>query len=224
MTMLAAAGFAMWVPAYTEFRPQRMNFLHYEARHLGEANWLIESPMIPSNIAWSVSESVSRAGNFGKEQVAVLPWSSGRYLFAPAAPTTVPPPEVQLLADGRVAGERVVQVQLRSPRGGNQVALHIPETAGLKRIDILETSRSIEKFPIERGYQTFECFGLACDGLRLAMHLESDASFAVIIVDSTPGLPPGSEALIQARPTSAAPSDEGDVTLISDQVWFDRLR
>jgi hypothetical protein len=223
IAMLTAAGVATWVPAYTEFRPQRLNLLHYEARHLGEAHWLIESPTLPGSNAGGVADIVGHAMNFGEEKAAVLPWSSRRYLVAPAAPTTAPAPEVQLLADDHVAGERVVQLQLRSPRGGNQVTLHIPEAAGLKRIDILETSHILEEIPIENGYQTFDCFGPACDGLRLALHLESNASFAVIIVDSTPGLPPGSEALIQARPSIAVSSDEGDVTLITDQVLFDPL-
>jgi hypothetical protein len=135
----------------------------------------------------------------------------------------MPAPEVQLLADDHVAGERVVQLQLQSPRGGNQMTLHIPEAAGLKRIDILETSFTLDEIPIENGYQTFDCFGPPCNGLRLALYLESHASFAVIIVDSTPGLPPGSEAIIQARPTIAAPSGEGDLTLIADQVWVDPI-
>ena len=99
------------------------------------------------------------------------------------------------------------------------MTLYIPEAAGLKRIDILETSFTLEEISVENGYQTFDCFGPACNGLRLALHLGSNASFALIIVDSTQGLPPGSEAIIEARPTNAAPSDEGDVTLIADQAW-----
>lgn len=102
--------------------------------------------------------------------------------------------------------------------------LHIPEAAGLKHIEILETSFILEEIPMEDGYQTFDCFGPACNGLRLALHLESKAAFAVIIVDSTQGLPPGNEAIIEARPTIAAPSGEGDLTLIADQVWIDPLR
>jgi hypothetical protein len=101
------------------------------------------------------------------------------------------------------------------------VTLHIPQAAGLKRIDILGTSFTLDEIPIENGYQTFDCFGPACSGLRLALHLESLASFAVMIVDSTQWLPPGSEAIIEARPTIAAPSGEGDHTLIADQVWID---
>jgi hypothetical protein len=220
VTVLVAAAIAAWVPAYTQSRPQRLNLLHYEARHLGEAYWLMENPALSGTSAGGVTEQAGYTGNFG-ELAAVLPWSSRRYLVAPSALTTMPAPDVQLLTDDHIAGERVVQLQLQSPRGGNQVTLYIPEAAGLKRIDILETSFTLEEIPMENRYQTFDCFGPACNGLRLALHLESHASFAVMIVDSTPGLPPGSEAIIEARPTISAPSDEGDVTLIADQVWVD---
>ena len=220
VAVLVAAAIAAWVPAYTEFRPQRLNLLHYEARHLGEAYWMMENPALSGTSAGGVTEKAGHSGNFG-ELAAVLPWSSRRYLVAPATPTKMPAPDVQLLTDDHVAGERVVQLQLQSPRGGNQVTLHIPQAAGLKRIDILGTSFTLDEIPIENGYQTFDCFGPACSGLRLALHLESLASFAVTIVDSTQGLPPGSEAIIEARPTIAAPSGEGDHTLIADQVWID---
>jgi hypothetical protein len=220
IAVLVAAAIASWVPAYIEFRPQRLNLLHYEARHLGEAYWLMEDPAPSGSSAGSAHETAARAGDFGEPR-AILPWSGRRYLVSPAAPTTMPAPELQLLTDDHIAGERVVQLQLQSSRGGNQVTLHIPEAAGLKRIDILETSFTLEEISVENGYQTFDCFGPACSGLRLALHLESNASFVVMIVDSTPGLPPGSEAIIEARPTIAAPSDEGDATLIADQVWVE---
>ena len=223
VTALVAATIATWVPAYTEFSPQRLNLLYYEARHLDEAYWLMENPARPGSNAGGVTEKAGHFGNFG-ELTAVLPWSSRQYLVGPAAPTTMPAPDAQLLTDGHIAGERVVQLQLHSPRGGNQVMLHIPEAAGLKHIEILETSFILEEIPMEDGYQTFDCFGPACNGLRLALHLESKAAFAVIIVDSTQGLPPGNEAIIEARPTIAAPSGEGDLTLIADQVWIDPLR
>jgi hypothetical protein len=221
VAMLAAAGVATHVPAYTEFSPQRLNLLHYEARHLGKCYGLIESYTFQSSNTEDISEVMYRSGELVKEPASMLPWSSQQYLVAPSMPTALPAPELRLITDDSVAGERVVHVQLRSPRGGNQVTLHVPEAAGLKRIDILEPFYTLDNIPIENGYQTFDCFGPACNGLRLVLHLENNSSFAVLIVDSTPGLPPGSKALFQARPAVAAPSHEGDLTLIADQVWID---
>jgi hypothetical protein len=116
----------------------------------------------------------------------------------------------------------VLQLQLRSPRGGHEVTLYIPipQAAALERIDVVGTPYTIEEMPIRDGYQAFHCFAPACDGLTLALHLESNAPFAVFIVDTTPGLPPGGDGLLQARPKTAVPSGEGDVTLIADQVSF----
>jgi hypothetical protein len=52
----------------------------------------------------------------------------------------------------------------------------------------------------------------------LALHLEGNAPFALLIVDATPGLPPEGNTLLQARPTTAVPSQDGDVTLIANEI------
>jgi hypothetical protein len=129
-----------------------------------------------------------------------------------------PAPDVQLLADDRVAGGRVVRLRLRSPRGGLEVALYVPQAAGLTRLAVVGTPYTTAEFPTRDGYQAFRCAGPACDGLTLELHLATSAPFAVLIVDATPGLPPGGEDLIRARPETAVPSGGGDVTLIANRV------
>ncbi|HBY99414.1 MAG TPA: hypothetical protein DEP84_36665 [Chloroflexi bacterium] len=59
---------------------------------------------------------------------------------------------------------------------------------------------------------------MVCDGLTLALHLKSNAPFTLFIVDKTLGLPPGGTGLTQARPASAVPSGDGDVSIIADRV------
>jgi hypothetical protein len=103
------------------------------------------------------------------------------------------------------------------------VKLYIPEAAGLSRIEVLGTPHIIEAPPIENGYQMFACFAPACDGLELALHLQGNAPFALLIVDATPGLPTGGDTLIQARPNTAVPSQDGDITLIANEMLFEEL-
>jgi hypothetical protein len=67
----------------------------------------------------------------------------------------------------------------------------------------------------------FACFAPACDGLELALQVQGDSPFALLIVDATPGLPPGGDTLIQARPNTAVPSQDGDLTLIANEVLIE---
>jgi hypothetical protein len=218
VVMLAAAVVAVRVPPYSELRPQRLNLLHFEDRNSGKAYWLIDNPWLPNNAGLHVPEALRQAGGFGDERVAVLPWSSRHYPIATATPTVAPGPTVEVLADNQMGSERVVQLQLQSPRRGDWLALHIPQAAKLKRLEVMGTPYTLAPEISEDGYQTFECYSPAGDGLKLALHLESNDPFEVFIVDYSPGLPPAGARLIQARPKQAVPSGEGDVSLIADRV------
>ncbi|MCC6457327.1 MAG: M20/M25/M40 family metallo-hydrolase [Caldilineaceae bacterium] len=218
LVMVAAFGVASWVPTHSEFRPQRLNLLHVEQRHLDQVNWLIESATLTGETIRDVPQSLRQAAPFGGEPVAALPWSSRQYLVAPATSTSAPAPEIHLLSDARTNGARRLHLQLRSPRGGAQIKLYIPQAASLSHIEVLGTPYIMEETFIENGYHLFACFAPACDGLEVALHLESNTPFTLLIVDATPGLPPGDDMLIQARPNSAVPSQDGDVTLIANEL------
>ena len=126
-----------------------------------------------------------QAEGFGEERMAVLPGSSRSYFVATAAPGAAPAPALEALADNQVNGERVVQLQLQSPRGGDWLALYIPQAARLKRLEVLGTPYTLQPEINEDGYQTFECYGPACAGLKLALHRGSSDPFEVFLVDDT---------------------------------------
>jgi hypothetical protein len=221
LVMVAAFGVASWVPTHSEFRPQRLNLLHVEQRHLDQVNWLIDSATMAGETIRDVPQSLRQAAPFGSEPIAPLPWSSRQYLVAPATSTTAPAPEIHLLSNARTNGERRLHLQLRSPRGGDQIKLYIPQAAGLSRIEVLGTPYIIEESFIENGYHLFACFAPACDGLEVALHLEGNTPVALLIADATSGLPSGGDVLLQARPNSAVPSQDGDVTLIANEILFE---
>jgi hypothetical protein len=218
VVMLAAAVVAVLTPPYSELRPQRLNLLHFQDRGSGKAYWLVDTPWLPNQAPLKVTETLRQAGGFGEERVAVLPWSSRSYFVATAGPGTASAPALEVLADNQVNGERVVQIQLQSPRGGDWLALYIPQAARLKRLEVLGTPYTLQPEISEDGYQIFECYSPACDGLKLALHLGSSEPFEVFLVDYSTGLPPAGARLIQARPKQAAPSGEGDVSLVANRV------
>jgi hypothetical protein len=224
LIMAIAAVTAVLVPPYSVYRPQRLNILHVNEHAAGTAYWLIEDNSPPGLWAAKMPASLLLTDNFGPVPEAILPWSDRQYLAASAPPSTLPAPEVHLLANDQTAGERVLEIQLALPRQYNQVALHIPEAAGLRRIVVSDTAFTIEEIPVENGFQTFECYSAACDGLKLALNLESNETFPVFIAATATGLPPGSDVLLQARPDTAITMRDGDVTIVSNVRWIDRAR
>ena len=204
--------------SFSELRPQRLNLMHYEARPEGEASWLLATGSLPGGAA-AMPEPLLQAAEFGNAAPSIaFPWSDEQYLAAPAPATTEPAPNLQLVDDEQSNGERLLHLQLSSPRGAGHVALIIPEAAGLRRIAVPDAATTLEALPARNGFHTFDCFGARCDGLSLTLHLQSSGPITFFIYDDTWGLPPSGTALLQARPATAAPSQMGDVTRILNEV------
>jgi hypothetical protein len=91
----------------------------------------------------------------------------------------------------------------------------------LRRISVLGTPQTIEQFPLKEGFYRFRCVGPRCDGLTLDLHLQSDAAVILYVVTAVPGLPPGGDVLIAARPTAASPRSDGDTRLVFDALTLE---
>ena len=224
LLVVVAAGVALRVPASSESRPLRLNLLHIEDRQTNQALWALDGAPQSGGGAASGLDGLLRAAPFADEGAPVLPWSSRQYRVAPAT-STAPGPVVTLRSDELAGAERVVRLELRSPSGSNRMSLYVPLAAGLRRIDVAGTPYSFEEPFAEDGYHWFRCIGETCDGvmLELLMQLETDDPLTLFAVDIASGLPRGGEELIAARPVTAAPSGNGDSTLIVDRVVLDGL-
>jgi hypothetical protein len=219
LLVVVATGVALRVPASSESRPLRLNLLHVEDRQSNQALWALDGAPLPGNGGASGLNDLLRAAPFSDQWALALPWSSQQYRVAPAMSTT-PGPVVTLKSDEHSGAERVVRLELRSPSGSNRMSLYVPIAAGLRRIDVAGTPYSFEEPFVEDGHHWFRCIGEACDGLmlELLMQPETDDPVTLIAVDIASGLPRGGEALIAARPPTAAPSGDGDSTLVVDRM------
>jgi hypothetical protein len=208
------------VPPFSESRPARLNILHVQDRQTGEARWALGSEAWSGNAASDALQPLLRAGGFSAARAPVLPWRSQAYWVAPAPPVASQP-LVAVLADERVDEVRVIRLRLRSSAAENRLALHVPLEARLRRVDVVGTPYSFASPPAQDGYQAIRCVGAACDGLTLDLHLESEAPPPLFAVETAPGFPPDGQALRAARPDFAAPSGDGDATLLIDRVVLD---
>ena len=95
-----------------------------------------------------------------------------------------------------------------------------PIAAGLRRMVVVGTPYVFGEPFAEEGYHWFRCIGEECDGLTLELLIQPDSGdpLTFFAMDIASGLPPKGDALLAARPATAAPSGDGDSTLIVDRV------
>lgn len=218
VVMIVAAVVGTTVPAYSADQPQRLNVLHIEDRSVGEAYWALQGEFAAADSGDAVPPQLMAMADFDDTLISFLPWSDERLAVSWAPATDAPAPSLEILNDEMVGGTRTVTLRLGSERGGDRISLYVPERGDIQRIDVQGVERPLERFPIEKGYQAFHCFGVACDGLVLTLSLAGDSALSLLVVDSTPGLPPEGDALLSARPEAAQPSQGGDRSLLIDWI------
>jgi hypothetical protein len=214
--MLIAGAVALFMPPYSADSPQPISLIHFENRDTDETYWVLDDSWSEQPVA-DPPASLLGAAAFGAEPVAVYPWSDEQNYVAAAPPMGAPPPELRVLDEQATAGERLVTVQLHSPRGADRMALFIP-TAHLQQIQVQGWTLPIALDPVSDGYFQFWCYGLACDGLALELRFAGQEPVEVFVLDSSAGFPPSGEGLIQARSPEAAPLEEGDTTRMMQRL------
>jgi hypothetical protein len=154
---------------------------------------------------------------FDPEPLAVLPWSSRAYPIVRSSATAAPAPDLAVLSSEQIAGERVVKVQLRSPRGADSIELLVP-MAHLAAVTVAGQALSVSPADAGNGYYDLECHGRSCDRLEVTLRFKGTEPVEVLVMDFSPGLPPGGEDLVRARSATAVSAYEGDLTMIVRRV------
>ena len=112
------------------------------------------------------------------------------------------PPELKVLDDSTIAGERIVKMHIGSARGASIVWMSVP-------VGVTVLGSSIDgKSPGERvtdGW-TGWYWRAPASGFDLELELATPGPFVVTIIDQTKGLPDTPEFKIEPRPAEAMPT------------------
>lgn len=208
-TMILATIIAMLVPSFSAMDPQQVNLVHFDDRDRGSAYWATNS------YQGAVPEPLR--ARFDADPEAIAPWLSSTFAITRAESTTAPAPYLQVIAEEFVAGERVVTAQLHSPHGADSIVLHVPVEA-LASIAIADYAFPVTAEGDANGYYVLLCHGRACDGRELQLRFKEETPVEILVVDNSYHLPPGGEALIQARPPTAVPAHLGDQTIVMTRL------
>jgi hypothetical protein len=212
---LAAALVAALEIRFTPESPRPLSILFDQDAASGRARWLVGG-------ALPVPAPLSRAEPFGGPE-APFPFTPPllRAVAAPAPPLAAPGPELRVIESAVAAGRRRLRLRLTSPRQAPVASVYVPTSAGIEeaRID----GRLVPAPPAGRvapapGWRGLAGVTLPPGGCELQLVLRETRPLAWYVIDISPGLPAAGRRLLAARPATAAPVREGDLTIFSRRV------
>lgn len=207
----AASAVACFRPPFSPDSPQRVNVAHQQGEH-GAAAAIVEGAWGPLPGGPLPQAMLAALGpTDARRSVSVFPGtppgsaaSDGRI--------DLPGPELQLLETREDDTQRVLRVKLRSPRGAPTLLLQLPDDPLLSlsaqgvemphRIAFMQRSVAFRAVPAE--------------GIEIELRSPQRGKAALALYDVSSGLPQNSLAARVAaqRPRSAAPYQEGDLTVL----------
>lgn len=199
--LTVSVGAALAVPAYSEAKPQPLNIQYYVDADAKDAKWLLSTA--PGEPAPKAMEDVAPFARLDIEGLAKA------RLAAPAPFLETAAPEIVVVADETAGDARTLRVAIAA-NGADQVLIRIPEEA--RAAGFVQGARAGE-FGIE-GPQSLYCFGRACDGAEFEVTLRAAAPADWLVFGVQFGLPYGAWPLVNARPATATPIQNGDVIIV----------
>jgi hypothetical protein len=118
-------------------------------------------------------------------------------------------------------GRRRLELRLASPRGAPVASVYVPTSAGIEEARIdgrLVPPPPAGRFAPAPGWRGLAQVTLSAGGCVLHLVLAETRPLAWYVIDISPGLPPAGRPLQAARPATATPVREGDLTLFSRRL------
>jgi hypothetical protein len=205
---LVAAAAALTVAPFTVDVPSHVSFRTYVADG-GEVRTTLSARETVSNALQALFPLVE----------SPWPWSSEQSPAAKAAPRDAEPePSLEVLSDTSQGTTRRILAKIASSRGASVVGLALPVSAH-------PTTIHVQGVPLEPGpdshsdWRWFECVTTPPEGVEIELTVDAAARLEGFVYDRTPGVANGEpRKLLEARPLTAAPIQNGDLTIVARHV------
>jgi Peptidase family M28 len=211
---LGASLLAAVMPAFSAKAPERLNIEYWLDGDSGRAEWLAlpDSGRLPP--------SLRRAAKF-EEDRGPFPWSR-RTAFAVNAPRLdLAPPTFTIQQSSVSSGRRAYQTLLLSERGAPEETVLFPPNSGIDSVrmeGVAIPPESERELRVLNGWTAYGCKTMPPNGVTLSFTLPEGKPVVVFVMDKTYKVPDQAKFLLEARPLTATPSQDGDVTLVSRRV------
>ena len=210
-----AAFAAVAVPAYSAKSPERVDFEYALDADSGMARWIVEPE------SGRLQAPIQLAGSFQRTLHGAFPWDDSASYVADAPHLDLSPPTFTILSSSAEGNRRSYTALLQSERGAPDAAVLFPPGADVQSVRMQghrlqpESPRVIQYL---NGWTVYSCPSMPTAGVNLRFTLPMGKMVEVTAVDRSYGLPSVGAFLANARPLTATPSQNGDVTLVSRRV------
>ena len=215
LTAALATFMAVVIPIYSAKAPERVNIDYWLDADSGAAQWIVqpESGRLP--------EPIRLADMFRRADRGAFPWD-GRAAFVADAPhLDLAAPTFTVLESSQSDGRRNYRTLLRSERSAPFAAVFFPPDADVESVRVAGKPLEPESARIRQilnGWSAFSCPTMPPTGVEISFSVPIGKSIEVIAADQSYSLPDEGAFLLHARPLTATPSQNGDVTVISRRV------
>jgi Peptidase family M28 len=206
---------AVVLPPYSSKAPQRVNIEYWRDADSGKAQWIVEPA------SGRLPEPLRLATKFQPPSGRALPWLTAPAFFADAPAVDASAPTFTILESAQANGRHIYQALLRSERGAPSAAVFFPPDADVENVRVggqalpPEVPRIRQYF---KGWAMYRCDAMPAGGIEIDFSLPVGKPVEVSAADESYGLPPDGAFLLMARPLKAAPSQDGDTTIVTRRV------
>jgi hypothetical protein len=216
MVTVLAAFTSIVVPAYSAKAPERVNLEYWQDGDSGKSQWLVRPA------SGRLQEPIQVATNFRRMDKGPFPWSSNPVFLADAPSLEdLAAPTFTILESTLVGERRAYRALLRSERGAPDASVLFPPDAGIDSVRMEGEPMQPESDRVRQyfnGWSYYDCPTMPAKGVELRFTLPAGKPVEVYAVDETYGVPTEGLFLQKARPLTAIPSQDGDVTVVSRRV------
>ena len=206
---------AVVLPPYSSKAPERVNIEYWRDADSGKAQWIVEPA------SGRLPEPLRLAANFHRATGRTLPWITAPTFFSDAPGIDASAPTFTILESAQANGRHMYQALLRSERGAPSAAVFFPPGADVENVRVGGQALPDENPRIRayfNGWAMYRCDAMPVDGVEIDFSLPVGKPVEVSAADESYGLPPAGAFLLMARPLKAAPSQDGDTTVVTRRV------
>jgi hypothetical protein len=211
----SASFAAILAPAYSATAPEHVNIEYWRDADTGKSQWIVQPA------SGRLPEPVRVAASFQPADKGPFPWDASPAFLAPASSENAAAPTLTILESTALAGRRNYRSLLRSERGAPDVMVLFPPgtDATAVRMNGRGAAAGIGKaHDFFGGWKIYRCLTTPAEGVEIAFSLPLGKPLEVYALDATYGLPSEGKFLLSARPITATPFQNGDVTIVSRRV------
>ncbi len=206
---------AVVVPAYSAKAPERLNIEFSQDADTGNAQWIVQpnSGRLP--------EAIRLAATFRATEHGAFPWDTRPAFVSDAPHLDLAPPTFTILESSQADGRRNYRTLLRSERGASYAGVFFPPDAGVENVRIggqplPPATQGIRG--LFNGWVAYACPAMPTSGIEISFSVPLGKTVEVSAADMSYSLPREGTFLLNSRPLTATPSQNGDVTIVTRRV------